>query len=53
MVEEQKQQALAEKLKEMPAHVADKAINALGGFASGFLSGYEAARAELAKEKSA
>lgn len=40
------QQGLAEKLQAMPEQIKTKAIDALGGFASGFLSGYEAAKAE-------
>lgn len=46
---EGEQKALAERLKEMPAPIAAKAIDALGNFALGFQSGYEAAKAE-AKE---
>ena len=45
-IHKEQQQALAEKLQAMPAQIAAKAIDALGGFASGFLSGYEAAKAE-------
>lgn len=43
------QQQLAKSIAAMPADVAEKAINALGGFASGFLSGYEAAKREAEK----
>lgn len=43
---EREQKELAEKLKAMPAAIEEKAITALGVFARGFLSGYEAAQAE-------
>lgn len=46
MMYEREQQELAEKLKPMPKEIAHKVISAMGSFASGFLSGYEAAKAE-------
>lgn len=46
MTYEQEQKKLAERLNEADRDVKAKAINALGIFANGFLSGYEAAKAE-------
>ena len=46
MRNEREQQQLTERLKEMPEKALPKAISALGSFASGFLSGWEAAKAE-------
>lgn len=46
MMYEREQQELADKLKTMPKEIAPKAISALGSFASGFMSGWEAAKAE-------
>ena len=47
------QEKLAEKIKAMPEEIKSKAIDALGGFASGFLSGYEAAKAEREEQRAA
>lgn len=50
MTYEQEQKKLAERLNEADRDVKAKAINALGIFASGFLSGYEACKAETQSE---
>lgn len=44
------QQNLSAKLSAMPKEIADKAVQALGSFASGFLSGYQAAKDEQKAE---
>lgn len=51
MEHQTEKQQLADKLNAMPPMIAEKAINAIGGFASGFLSGYEAAKREQENEK--
>ena len=45
------QQNLSAKMSAMPKEIADKAVQALGSFASGFLSGYEAAKNETKAER--
>lgn len=45
------QQELSNRIKSMPKSLADKAAQAIGGFASGFISGYEAAKNELRKDE--
>ena len=46
MPNETEQKDLAQRISEMPAEMQGSAINALGSFASGFLSGWEAAKAD-------
>lgn len=50
MIYATEQQHLSAKLNAMPKEIADKAVQALGSFASGFLSGYEAAKNESKAE---
>lgn len=40
------QKELDKKLQEAPEQLREKAIRAIGSFARGYLSGYEAAKAE-------
>lgn len=47
------QHDLSNRIKAMPKSLADKAAQAIGGFASGFMSGYEAAKNELRAEPEA
>lgn len=47
------QHDLSNRIKAMPKSIADKAAQAIGGFASGFMSGYEAAKNELRTEPEA
>ena len=46
MMQEAKQQAAAKKMQVVPEYVKAKAIDALAGYASGYISGWEAAKAE-------